>query len=196
VFAKNSDAAPTKIHNCCGEFPAMNLQRRTDWHDQLLSHAGWLRSVVRSRLGEPQSVDDVLQDVMTDAIASEDAEVRMIRPWLYRLAIHKVFMFRRKAGRRRRAYRQVEARDSNTNNDTPLELLLGQEQRHLVGKAMERLGGKETEILVLKYVQGWSYQTISENLDISLSKVTHRLRTSRSKLRNELRRLLDEEEMR
>ncbi len=173
----------------------MNSQGRENWNDQLLSQVDWLRNVVRSRLGEPQSVDDVLQDVMTDAIAADGGEIRTIRPWLYRLAIHKVFMFRRKAGRRRRAYQRIESVDAEEDN-TPLDLLLGQERQNLVAKAMERLGGKDTEILVLKYVQGWSYRTISENLDISLAKVTQRLRTARSRLRNELSRLLDEEDLR
>ena len=169
-------------------------QPRQEWNEQLLSHFDWLRIVVRSRLSQPQNVDDVLQDVMADALAVNPAEIRMVKPWLYRLAIRKVYLSRRSAGRKRRAYNRLETEDSKTS-DSPLDLVLGKERRHLVAVAMKKLSGKDIEVLVLKYVHHWSYQTISDNLGISLSKVTHRLRLARARLRTELTKMIDAEDL-
>ena len=40
-----------------------------DWGNALAVHDRWLRRVVASRLGEPQAVDEVMQDVALAAVA-------------------------------------------------------------------------------------------------------------------------------
>ena len=41
----------------------------SDWGSTLAVNEGWLRRVVASRLGEPQAVDEVMQDVALAAVA-------------------------------------------------------------------------------------------------------------------------------
>jgi len=174
---------------------AMNQER---WHAELLGHLSWLRSIVRARLGDANSVEDVLNDVMADALAVDDAQVRVKSPapWLYRVAIRKTLLFRRKCGRRRRAY-QAQAEISRGRNGiaeiaTPLELMVHEERQQSVRDAMLRLRGQDSEILLLKYVHDWTYDSISENLGIDYWKVVHRLRRAREKLRLELIQVMPE----
>ena len=167
-------------------------QAQHRWHAALLEHMSWLRSVVRARLGDPDSVEDVLNDVLTDALAlSQPTEtIQCLGPWLYRLAIRKSLLFRRKCGRRRRAYRScaefVQARDGEADVTTPLEQMLHAERQAMVRHAMLQLGGQDAEVLMLKYVHHWSYDEISKNLGVDYGKVVHRLRRARKRLREEL----------
>ena len=74
-----------------------------DWGAALALHQGWLRRVVASRLGEPQAVDEVMQDVALAAVAQRSPLENPARVgvWLYRLAVRHVLIYRRKSGRRR-----------------------------------------------------------------------------------------------
>lgn len=161
------------------------------WHEELLKHLDWLRSVVQSRLRESEFVEDVVNDVIADALALSNphATVAKPAPWLYRLAIRKVLLFRRKLGRRRRAYqacRELNPTPNSNGQQTPLESLLGRERQHAVRIALSQLSGKDVEILLLKYVHEWNYEAISENLGIDYWKVVHRLRQARNRLRGKL----------
>ncbi len=165
---------------------------QTLWHNEVLKHLNWLRSVIRARLGDQFAVEDVLNDVVVDALAVENPreKIQFVAPWLYRLAIHKTLLFRRKCGRRNRAYEAkawlAQAQYSSVHFIAPLEGMLEAERHQAVRDAMQRINGKDSEILSLKYVHDWDYQTISENLGIDYWKVVHRLRRARNRLRTEL----------
>ena len=169
----------------------MTQSNTSEWHQQLLVHLDWLRSVVRSRLGEPQSVDDVLQDVVADALAVENPlTIEQPSSWLYRLAVRKSLLHRRFLGRRRRAHENLAAVSIDQNDlrsgPTPLETILGTERQSAVRTALHRLAGRDIEILTLKYVHGWDYETICKTLGLNYWKVVHRLRIARRNLKVEL----------
>src|SRR4051812_12344677 len=71
-----------------------------DWASALARHDRWLRTVVASRLGERQAVDEVLQEVSLAAVGAKSAiEPARVAGWLYRLAIRKTLLYRRSRGR-------------------------------------------------------------------------------------------------
>ena len=78
-------------------------QAAVDWQAALAEHDRWLRMVVRARVGEGQCVDDVMQEVALAAVAQRAplADATKVAPWLYRLAVTQVLLYRRKHGRRR-----------------------------------------------------------------------------------------------
>jgi RNA polymerase sigma-70 factor (ECF subfamily) len=67
-------------------------------------------------------------------------------------------------------------------------LLLAEERRQVVEAAMKRLSGRDTELLMLKYLERWSYRQLAEHLGISESAVDGRLQRARERLRAELSR--------
>src|SRR5690348_1466356 len=76
---------------------------RIDWERMLDEHGRWLRTVVRSRLQEPELVEDVLQEVFLAASRSHlQPDPDKVAPWLYRVAIKQCLQARRKLGRYRR----------------------------------------------------------------------------------------------
>jgi RNA polymerase sigma-70 factor (ECF subfamily) len=114
--------------------------------------------------------------------------------WLYRLAVRKSLLHRRKAGRERRRFSRV-ARESASQQEQrdPLQWLLADERAEQVRAALERLTDRERELLLLKYTEDWSYQQMAEHLGLSASAVESRLHRARQRLRDQLRTLNTDE---
>jgi RNA polymerase sigma-70 factor (ECF subfamily) len=68
----------------------------------------------------------------------------------------------------------------------PLDWMLTAERCRLVRQALGRLAKRDSEILLLKYTEGWSYHQIADHLGISHSAVEARLHRARKRLRAEL----------
>lgn len=161
----------------------------------MAEHEPWLRLVVLARLGEPDAVGDVLQDVAMAAARGADRlrDPSRAAAWLYRIAVSKSLEHRRRAGRRRRrleAYRQqrVDRNAWEQADDDPLDWLLAEEQRQLVRRAIANLPPRDAELLLLKYTQDWTYAQLAERLCVSESAAVGRLHRARAKLRAALRR--------
>jgi RNA polymerase sigma factor (sigma-70 family) len=167
-------------------------QSAVDWQAALAEHEGWLRTVVRARLGEWQAVDEVLQEVSLAAVAQRAplADPAKVAPWLYRLAVRQVLLYRRKHGRRRklvdRFARETQPTDVDRRTIDPLQWLLADERGRLVRMALAKLAPRDGEILLLKYSEDWSYHEIAARLGIGHSAVETRLHRARLRLRDEL----------
>ena len=172
--------------------PQRRVQPQIDWQAALAEHDRWLRTVVRARLGEPQAVDDVMQEVSLAAVESRSplADPDKVAPWLYRLAVTQSLLYRRKQGRRRKLTDRYAQRYRPSQQDSrepdPLGWLLAEERRDQVRTAVARLSRRDAEILMLKYTEGWSYRELTEHLGISQSAVEARLHRARKRLRAEL----------
>jgi RNA polymerase sigma factor (sigma-70 family) len=163
-----------------------------DWQSVLATHGRWLRTVIGARLGEPQAVDEVMQEVSLAAVRQQAPlnDPEKVAPWLYRLAVRQTLLYRRKQGRRRKLVDRYAERcrpsESDTRESDPLGWLLAEERRGQVRKAMSRLAPRDAEILMLKYTEDWSYRALAEHLGISHSAVEARLHRARQRLRDEL----------
>jgi DNA-directed RNA polymerase specialized sigma24 family protein len=129
-----------------------------DWGATLAVHERWLRRVVASRLGEPQAVDEVMQDVALAAVAQRSPlhNPARVAVWLYRLAVRHVLIYRRKAGRRRGLVDRYAARSGIGELDatpSPLAWLVLDERQKLVQDALRRLPVRDAELLILKHAR-------------------------------------------
>lgn len=163
-----------------------------DWPQALAQHDRWLRTVVFSRLGEPQAVDEVMQEVALAAVRQRApiADPSRVAPWLYRLAVIQSLLYRRKQGRRRKLTERFAHRNRPVEGDSrtvdPLEWMLAGEERQLVRQALARLPQRDQEILLLKYTEDWSYHQLAAHLGVSHSAVEARLHRARQRMRTEL----------
>jgi len=167
----------------------------TNWEEALRENQRWLRCVILARVGEPQAVDEVFQEVSLAAVSQRAplADPSKVGPWLYQLAVRQSLMYRRKAGRRRKLVdRYVErlpggdGRDGDGRAEDPLAWLLADERRKLVRQALASLARRDAEILLLKYTEDWSYIQLAEHLGIGHSAIEARLHRARQRLRSEL----------
>ena len=163
-----------------------------DWAAELAKHDRWLRTIVAARLGEPQAIDEVMQEVALAAVEQKAPieDPKKVAPWLYRLAVTQSLLYRRKMGRKRkltgRYAERFQPTEADPRQDDPLGWLLAKERRGQIRKAMDQLPKRDAEILLLKYTQDWSYKDLAEHLDISESAVEARLHRARKRLREQL----------
>ncbi len=161
-----------------------------DWTAELERHGRWLRTVVATRCGEPQAVDEVMQEVSI-AVIRQSAPLRdpsKVAPWLYQVAVRQSLMYRRKHGRRRNHERrfaeQNETQPQTPREPNPLDWIIATERRELVRKGINQLNPRDAEILMLKYTEDWTYQQIAERLETTESAVESRLHRARKKMRS------------
>lgn len=161
-----------------------------DWNAVLKNCDRWLRTVVFSRLRDLHATDEVMQEVALAAVR-QTAPLRdatKAAPWLYRLAVRHVLLYRRRQGRQRKLTDGYAARSSTASaiETEPLDWLLADERRRLVRVALQKLTPRDMEILLLKYTEDWSYHEIARQLGVSHSAVETRLHRARRRLRAEL----------
>jgi len=171
-------------------------QTEIHWGRALAEHAPWLRTVIRSRLNEPQAVDDVMQEVALGVLKSNHRpeDPTKVAPWLYRVAIKQCLMYRRSAGRRRKLVDRVAVfvpQSTSMEGGDPLNWLLGKERQQSIRRAFDSLPELDRQILILKHTENWSYQQLAERLGVSLNTVEYRLLQARKRLRAELSQSTD-----
>ncbi|MCC6507599.1 MAG: RNA polymerase sigma factor [Pirellulaceae bacterium] len=160
--------------------------------EEFASHQGWLRTVLLSRLGNREEADEVLQEIAL-AAANQSAKrqpVDRVGPWLYRVALRQVLLLKRKQGRRRRLLAGVVAKTEVTDQcqktSSPLDWMLSEERGQRVREALLRMDERDRQLLLLKYVEGFSYEEISLVLGVTVSSVQSRLHRARKILRDRL----------
>jgi RNA polymerase sigma factor (sigma-70 family) len=162
-----------------------------DWGATLAEHEGWLRRVVASRVGEPQAVDEVMQNVALAAVSQRSPLTRPARVavWLYRLAIRHVLIYRRTVGRQRSLVDRYASRRGPAETDgtpSPLAWLLNDERQQIVQAALRRLPPRDAELLILKYAEGLGARALAERLGATITTIEARLHRARNRLRAEL----------
>ena len=168
--------------------PNADSARPGDWSQALADNERWIRTGVLARLGEGSGVDEVMQDVALAVVRQKIKLESVSNPgaWLYRIAVHKVLLYRRSRGRRNRMLDRYASTRSETVEAEPLDWLLLDERKAYVREALQRLPPRDAEILLLKYTEDWSYRDLAGHLGISESAVEARLHRARGKLRDAL----------
>jgi RNA polymerase sigma factor (sigma-70 family) len=151
----------------------------------LTEHERWLRTVLLARSGEPCAVSELFQEVAMAVLRHPPTHIPAARraAWLYGVAVRTAVMYRRTAGRRRRLHNRLAAVTAPQGAPDPLHWLLAHERQQLVRQALDELGPKDREVLLLKYTEDWSYVEIADHLGMSISAVEARLHRARCRLR-------------
>lgn len=170
---------------------ASSERDRLDWQAILARHDRWLRTVVGWRVRDADAVAEIMQDVAVAAISQRAPinDPKKVGPWLYRVALRKVLLYRRHMGRRRRFEERLRVdrgREEHSLEADPLTWLVAGERRMFIRQALDRLPERDAQILLLKYTEDWSYRQIADHLGVSRSAVESRLHRARRKLRREL----------
>jgi len=129
----------------------------------------------RALTGNGADAADAAQSAFLDAfehLGSFDA-TREFYPWLYVLL-------------RNRCYKQARTR-SLTGPSEPADLPVPEtgsaEERYDLRRALDRLAIEERELIVLKHLDGWTYDELAERLGIPRGTVMSRLFHARKRLK-------------
>ena len=114
--------------------------------------------------------------------------------WMYRIAFNESVSLRREGGRRR--LQSLDGRDGESapvaaDDRRPSDRLESEENRRKVQEALNQLEPGERKILILKELEGRSYDEIAEILEIPKGTVRSRLFRARESLRERLKTLIE-----
>jgi RNA polymerase sigma-70 factor (ECF subfamily) len=119
--------------------------------------------------------------------------------WLYRIAINTAKNFLVAQGRRAPTSTETEIEDAERLEDasqlrdvaTPDSLLLSKQVGAAVNRAIEKLPADLRTAIVLRELEGLSYEEIAESMNCPIGTVRSRIFRAREAIANELRPLLD-----
>jgi len=143
-------------------------------------------------LGDPTAAQDVLQIVFLKVyrgLAGFRFESRLAT-WIYRIAINEC-----RNQNRRHGYEHVPLEavlgtcEELDGSAPPDELHLTEEKREIIGSALLALSLNLRTAVVLRYIDGLSYQEIAEVLNCSAGTVASRLNRALTQLEERLRPL-------
>ncbi len=165
----------------------------SDWRAAVLEHEPWLRSLVAGRVGDPQTVDDLVQEVLLAAmeLPPDGEPVREPQAWLRSVATRQVSLHYRTTERRER--HENAARTADVDELSPLAIVLRAEHAGLVKQALAEIDPEAAELLRLKYVERCSYAEIGNRLGRSWNDIAHGLHNAKKALRKRLAAVLGEE---
>jgi len=156
-------------------------------------------SLVYRILTDPADAADTTQEVFLKVFRGMrrfNGECSL-KTWLYRIAIHEASNQRRWWFRHKSRETSMERQDADGNSlglcdtlpdpgESPLEILAHEEVRARVERELKQVPEPYRTTLVLRDIEGLSYEEIAEVLEISLGTVKSRLIRGREALRKRL----------
>jgi RNA polymerase sigma-70 factor (ECF subfamily) len=154
----------------------------------VLKYQDRIYNLCRYLLGNSQDAEDAAQDVFIKAYR----KLKDFRPesslytWLYRIGVNTCLDHKRKF--RPEPFKdQSLAEDLPSAEPSPERCYQSKEIGQAIQSALSRLSKNSKTVIVLKEIEGLSYEEIAEVLNTSVGTVKSRI----SRTREELRRLLE-----
>jgi len=148
--------------------------------------------VARGVVGDAEEAKDLVQEAFVAAYRAIDTFTpgRPFYPWMRGILLNRCKVYLRT---RRRALRRSKAAALRPGNWVMgAEVSPAPERRRtsdLVRRAMATLDDDDREILVLKHIEGYSYDELAEHLGIGSGTVASRLYRARGRLKEALQEL-------
>jgi RNA polymerase sigma-70 factor (ECF subfamily) len=153
--------------------------------EELLQHAGWLRGLAASLVGDPARADDLVQETWLATLKRPPLAGPSPRPWLERV-------FRNLARNRRRAEHTRAEHETRVEgrypSPSPDEIAQEVETQRLLAEAVGRLPDPARTIVVLRYFRGLDASAIGRELALPAGTVRWKLKAALEELRRELDR--------
>lgn len=161
-----------------------------------------LYSLIARTIQDPADAADLTQDVFLKifrGIGSFHGEASL-RTWIYRIALHEASNQRRWWSRHKRQEVTIEQETGEVNegqpiclkdtlidgNESPFEQAAHEEIRQRVERELRQVSEPFRTVVVLRDIEGFSYEEIAEILDINLGTVKSRLIRGRVQLKARL----------
>lgn len=179
--------------------PASQAQRERDlverhrrgereaFEEYYVAHAALIYNLTLRHCGDPELARDLTQEILLKAFRGL-ARFRggsSLKTWTYRICINHC---RSRLGRRRppmQALQDEEGRDREIVDAErgPEELLLAHEEQRRLAAALPQVDAQFREAIVLRDLEGLSYQEIAALLEVPIGTVRSRIARGREQLR-------------
>ena len=167
---------------------------RSAFNQLVLKYRGRVMGVAARMLGDRVEAEDLAQEVFVKAYhgIKRFQGAALFSTWLYRITANSCLNQRR----RRRAEYQA-ARDTDPadlilpdHSSNPHSLLEEKEIKMLIEKAVQALPQEQRIVLILRDIEGLTYEAIAEALALELGTVRSRLHRARMALQEKLRKVI------
>ena len=173
-------------------------------YDELVrTYSASIFHVAYRMLGESAEASDVVQEIFLKVfrnIGGFKGEAAL-KTWIFRIAFSEI-LNRLRWWKRRHRFSTVSLDDQPNGNGsgagytvpssgpTPEQALQSKEQETAIQQALGRLSGEHRSIIVLRDIEGFSYNEIADVLGVSIGTVKSRLARARGDLKKSLMRYL------
>jgi RNA polymerase sigma-70 factor (ECF subfamily) len=150
---------------------------------------------------DPSEIEDVAQEAFIKAYRAlpNFRGDSAFYTWLYRIAINTAKNYLVAQGRRAPTSTETEVEDAERMDDaeqlrdvnTPDSMLLSKQVGEAVNRAIDRLPEDLRTAIVLREIEGLSYEEIAESMNCPIGTVRSRIFRAREAIANELRPLLE-----
>lgn len=169
--------------------------------DWLVAHySGPVYGLVAGMVSESCDAADITQDVFLKAFRGIRGFRRgsSLKTWLYRIAIREALNHRRWLWRHHREQASIDAdcegvhmsRDIEDGRGTPFDQAASHEVQQTVQQALKGVPEVFRSAVILRDLEGMSYEEVAEVLDVSVGTVKSRILRGRRLLREILQPLL------
>jgi RNA polymerase sigma-70 factor (ECF subfamily) len=179
-------------------------------YDELVrTYSSSIFHVAYRMLGDSAEASDVVQEIFLKVfrnIAGFKGEAAL-KTWIFRIALSEV-LNRLRWWKRRHRFATVSLDDQPNGNGTgaahtvasssptPEQVLQSKEQETAIQQALGRLSREHRSIVVLRDIEGFSYNEIADVLGVSIGTVKSRLARARADLKQSLMRYLSVQHVR
>lgn len=157
--------------------------------DQLIrTHTARLTSFLRRRVGNPQDVEDLVQDTLLEAVRCLDQFQGQSRPetWLFGIALNLTRNYYKRA-RLRDIYVDVDTEEvASDAGDNPLEIAEQRQRMSRVERVLPDLPEESRQLLHFVVVDDLSYEEVAQQLSIPIGTVRSRISRARSYLKRQI----------
>jgi RNA polymerase sigma-70 factor (ECF subfamily) len=171
--------------------------------DWLVTHYhGPVFSLLYGMLADSADAADCTQEVFLKAFRGIRGFRRgsSLKTWLYRIGVREALNHKRWRWRHSRQQISLEAEreadagfvEPEAHTESPFETLAAQEMREVVQHALMQVPEAYRATVILRDLEGFSYEEVSEVLDISVGTVKSRVLRGRRALREILEPVLQE----
>lgn len=159
-------------------------------------------NLVSRLLNDPSETADVVQEVFLKVFRSIGSfrEESSLKTWVYRIAVHEAYNYRRWFSRKRKQEVGLEATDGEQlgiqeiypdQSRSPFDQVSEHETHSLIEDALTRINPEFRAAVVLRDIEELSYEEIAEVLQLNLGTVKSRILRGREALRRRLASRLD-----
>lgn len=156
-------------------------------------YSGSVHNLVYGILGDPTDAADVTQEVFLRVFRGIHSFHRSssLKTWLYRITVRQALNHRRWCWRHHRQQVSIDADDEKRSftlalrdgQETPFERCATREVQATVRRALAGIPTRFRSAVILRDLEGLSYEEIAEVLDVSVGTVKSRILRGRRMLR-------------
>ena len=148
-------------------------------------HKEKVRNIIFMTLNSTEAIDDIAQEVFITVYKNlkNFRFESQFTTWLYRITVNKCKDYLRKKNVRR-IFVPIKEADDKFNSEIPAET---DDISNIVQNAISKLPYKLKVPLMLKDIEGFSYQEIAETMNIEIGTVKSRIFRAREGLKNILK---------